>query len=53
MQRLRIVLEFSKGNIDDLKLYSELSKFSNPAAHTKDILKGLSPLPTINDKHDH
>lgn len=48
MERLRIVLEFNKGRIDDLQLFSELNKFSNPAAHVKDILKGLSPLPTLN-----
>ena len=48
MERLRIVLEFNKGRIDDLRLYNEINKYSNPAAHIKDILKGLSPLPTIN-----
>lgn len=48
MERLRIVLEFSKCRIDDLQLFSELNKYSNPSAHTKDILKGLVPLPTLN-----
>lgn len=48
MERLRIVLEFNKGKIEDLQLYSELNKYSNPAAHTKDILKGLVTIPTIN-----
>ena len=52
MERLRIVLEFNKNRIDDLKLYSELNKYSNAAAHVKDILKGLSPLPTINTNKD-
>ena len=42
MQRLRIVLEFSKNKIADLKLYQELIKYSNPPAHVKDILKGES-----------
>jgi hypothetical protein len=48
MDRLRIVVEFSRKNIDDLKLYGELIKFSNPPSHIKDILKGLSPLPVLN-----
>lgn len=50
MDRLRIVLEFSRKNIDDLKLYGELIKFSSPPNHVKDILKGLSPLPTLDKK---
>ena len=48
MERLRIVLEFSKGKIEDLVLFNELNKYSNPSAHVKDILKGLVPLPTLN-----
>jgi hypothetical protein len=51
MDRLRIVLEFNKCRTDDLKLYSELNKYSNPAAHVKDILKGLVPLPTMDTKN--
>lgn len=50
MERLRIVLEFNKGKIEDLKLFSELNKYSNPAAHVKDILKGLVPVPTLDTK---
>lgn len=52
MERLRIVLEFNKGKIEELKIYSELIKYSNPAAHVKDILKGLSPLPTLKTLDD-
>lgn len=53
MDRLRIVLEFSKGKIEDLQLFSVLNKYSNPAAHVKDILKGLSPVPTLDtEKND-
>lgn len=52
MERLRIVLEFNKGKIEDLRLFSELNKYSNPAAHVKDILKGLSPLPTLDNKRE-
>ncbi len=52
MERLRIVLEFNKGKIEDLMLFSELNKYSNPAAHIKDILKGLSPLPTLDNKRE-
>ena len=48
MERLRIVLEFSKGKIEDLVLFNELNKYSNPPAHIKDILKGLVPLPTMD-----
>lgn len=47
MERLRIVLEFNKYKNEELQLYNELAKFSNPAAHIKDILKGLSPLPRL------
>jgi hypothetical protein len=50
MDRLRIVLEFNKGKIEELVLFQELNKFSNPSAHVKDILKGLSPLPTLDTK---
>ena len=52
MDRLRIVLEFNKCKIEDIVLFNELNKYSNPAAHTKDILKGLSPLPTLNTNKD-
>lgn len=53
MERLRIVLEFNKGKIEDLQLFSELNKYSNPAAHVKDVLKGLVPLPTLYaEKYD-
>ena len=53
MERLRIVLEFTKNRIDDLKLYRELNKYSNPAAHCKDILKGLLPAPTLDTEEDN
>lgn len=48
MQRLRVVLEFSKSKPDDLELYSKLIRLSNPGATVKDILKGVLPLDTIN-----
>ena len=51
MQRLRIVLEFSKSKKEDLELYGELIRYSNPGAHVKDILNGLSPLPSLNDNN--
>ena len=47
-ERLRIVLEFNKGNIEDLKLYKKLIKFSHPAAIIKDILKGVIPITIID-----
>ncbi len=52
MQRLRVVLEFSKNREEDLELYGELIRYSNPGAHVKDILKGLSPLPTMSSKNN-
>lgn len=48
MERLRVVLEFSKNKKDDLELYGKLIRLSNPAAVVKDVLKGVLPLDTIN-----
>ena len=48
MQRLRIILEFSKSRKDDLELYGKLIRLSNPASVVKDILKGVLPLSTID-----
>ena len=48
MERLRVILEFSKNKPDDLELYSKLIRLSNPGATVKDILKGVLPLETIN-----
>lgn len=48
-QRLRITIDFNKNRIDDLKLYEVLIKYSSPGGHIKDILKGLSPLPNIDN----
>lgn len=48
MQRLRVILEFSKNKQDDLELYGKLIRFTNPGATVKDILKGILPLDTIN-----
>lgn len=48
MQRLRIILEFSKNKPEDLELYGKLLRLSSPAAIIKDILKGVLPLSTIN-----
>ena len=52
MQRLRVILEFSKSKKEDLELYGELIRYSNPGAHVKDILKGLSPLPTLDNENE-
>jgi hypothetical protein len=52
VDRLRIVLEFNKCKIEDIVLFNELNRYSNPQAHVKDILKGLSPLPTLNTNKD-
>lgn len=49
MERLRIVLEFSKSKTDDLELYSKLIRLSNPGATVKDILKGVLPINTLDN----
>jgi hypothetical protein len=49
MQRLRITIDFNKNREDDLQLYKILLKYSSPGAHIKDVLKGLSPLPNIEN----
>lgn len=59
MARLRIPIEFNPGKEADVKLYEQLSKYSNPAAYIKDVLRGLLPIPgqinvnaTINKTND-
>ncbi|GEM_PF-1371627 len=49
-ERLRVVLEFNKNSMEDLKLYKRLSEFSHPASIVKDILKGLIPLSILGDQ---
>ncbi|EPZ8710274.1 hypothetical protein JWF35_03580 [Clostridium botulinum] len=46
--RLRVVLEFRKEDINELKLYGKLLEFTNPAATVKDILKGTLPVDIID-----
>ncbi|MGU9539278.1 hypothetical protein ACQX0N_09890 [Clostridium tepidum] len=48
-ERLRVVLEFKKEDIEELKLYGRLLKFSNPAAIVKDILKGTLPIEILEE----
>lgn len=50
VERLRIVVEFSKHKERDLLLYQQLLKHSNPGATIKDILLGVTPLPDVPDK---
>ena len=45
MARLGIPIEFNPGKEADVKLYEQLSKYSNPAAYIKDVLRGLLPIP--------
>ena len=59
MARLRIPIEFNPSKEADIKLYEQLSKYSNPAAYIKDVLRGLLPIPgqinvnvTINQTND-
>ena len=48
-ERLRIIIEFSKGKERELKLYGKLQKYSVPSVAIKDMLLGLIPLPDIKD----
>ncbi|MFV3012699.1 hypothetical protein ACLD43_13680 [Clostridium botulinum] len=48
--RLRVVLEFKKSDINELELYARLLEFTNPAAVVKDILKGTLPVKIISGK---
>ncbi|EPY2284200.1 hypothetical protein ACXAT6_001385 [Clostridium sporogenes] len=48
--RLRVVVEFRKSDIKELKLYGELLKFSNPGAVVKDILKGTLPIKILYEE---
>ena len=59
MARLRIPIELNPSKEADIKLYEQLSKYSNPAAYIKDVLRGLLPIPgqinvnaTINTTND-
>ena len=46
-ERLRVVLEFSKGKEKELLLYQELIKYSNQGSIVKDMLFGTILLPII------
>lgn len=48
-ERLRIIIEFSKGKERELKLYGKLQEYSVPSVAIKDMLLGLIPLPDIKD----
>lgn len=45
MARLRIPLEFSENNPEEMELYKQLKRHSCPAAYIKDVLRGLCPIP--------
>lgn len=45
MERLRIPLEFNKTRKEEVDLYNQLQKHSNPGAYIKDVLLGLVPIP--------
>ncbi|EPY6430784.1 hypothetical protein [Clostridium sporogenes] len=49
-ERLRVVLEFRKSDLEELQLYDKLLKFSNPAAVIKDILKGTLPIKILYEE---
>ncbi|AJE10606.1 hypothetical protein T259_1873 [Clostridium botulinum CDC_1436] len=48
--RLRVVLEFKKSDIKELKLYGKLLEFTNPGAVVKDILKGTLPIKILYEE---
>lgn len=48
-ERLRVVIEFSKKREQDLLLYQELIKYSNPGSIAKDMLLGVIQLPSVNN----
>lgn len=48
-ERLRVVIEFSKRREQDLLLYQELIKYSNPGSIVKDMLLGVIALPNVNN----
>lgn len=52
MERLRIVIEFKKTDMNDIKLFSRLISFSAPGAVIKDILKGNIPLSVLEDESE-
>lgn len=50
--RLRIVVEFRKTDIEELKLYQALLGFSSPGAIIKDILKNKLPVGILYEVED-
>lgn len=51
-ERLRVVLEFKKNDLEEVDLYERLLAFSNPGSMVKDILKGLIPLSVLEGFED-
>ncbi|MDU1315384.1 MAG: hypothetical protein E6940_15275 [Clostridium septicum] len=52
-ERLRVIMEFSKNKKEDLELYAQLIKHSNPGASVKDMLRGVIPLPDATNVSTH
>lgn len=50
--RLRIVVEFKKTDMEELKLYQSLLRFSNPPSTIKDILKNRLPVGILYEIED-
>lgn len=50
--RLRIVVEFRKTDLEELKLYKSLLSFSNPPSIIKDILKNKLPVGILYEIED-
>lgn len=50
--RLRIVVEFKKTDLEELKLYKSLLSFSNPPSIIKDILKNKLPVGILYEIED-
>lgn len=50
--RLRIVVEFKKSDLEELKLYQALLGFSSPGGIIKDILKTRLPVGILYEMED-
>ena len=45
LSKIRQIENERKWEFFSVKLYEQLSKYSNPAAYIKDVLRGLLPIP--------
>ena len=43
-ERLKITIEFNKGNVEELQFYAKLRELYNPGAIIKNVLMGKLPV---------